>query len=287
LTWRDIQWLIVETALKVDDDHVDWSTNGAGYHFNHRYGFGMMSAYNIVERAKTWELIGPHIPLILPKINENKLIPDGDELISTYEFKEEYLPPLPENSTHFKLEHVQVVFTAQHERRGDISVSLVSPSGARALLGKKRSRDSSNEGFNDWIFMTVKYWGESPVGDWKLIVNDNVPEKTGTLVSWSLNLYLVGSDGPIPTQVPVKDDDDHQPEEPDDLLQDDDLGYDSDDQDPNLDDFNQVKTVSAWTITVSLIVVISFLIILLGLYVFVRRKYSPTSSYDTLEFDLE
>ena len=58
LTWRDMQHLIVETAQMTSPVDEGWMKNGAGKHFNHKFGFGRMDAAKMVERAKTW----PNIP---------------------------------------------------------------------------------------------------------------------------------------------------------------------------------------------------------------------------------
>jgi len=53
LTWRDIQHLIAETARIVTDDD-EWWINGANFHVNDQFGFGMMDASRMVGLAQTW-----------------------------------------------------------------------------------------------------------------------------------------------------------------------------------------------------------------------------------------
>jgi kexin len=36
-----------------------WVSNGAGYHFNHKFGFGRLDAYEMVKKAKTWKNVAP------------------------------------------------------------------------------------------------------------------------------------------------------------------------------------------------------------------------------------
>ena len=40
LTWRDVKYILAQTAKKTDPTDADWTTNAAGYHINHKYGFG-------------------------------------------------------------------------------------------------------------------------------------------------------------------------------------------------------------------------------------------------------
>ena len=54
LTWRDVQHIIVLTSRKDHLKSPSWTTNGAGLQFSHRFGFGMLDAAAIVNRALHW-----------------------------------------------------------------------------------------------------------------------------------------------------------------------------------------------------------------------------------------
>lgn len=56
------------------------------------------------------------------------------------------------------LEHVTVRVWIDHSRRGDVEVSLVSPTGIRSMLAEKRNGDRDKTGFPGWRFMSVKHW---------------------------------------------------------------------------------------------------------------------------------
>lgn len=58
MTWRDVQHLIVRSAKVTSPMDDGWKTNGAGLHYNHKFGFGRLVASNIVEMAKTWKNVG-------------------------------------------------------------------------------------------------------------------------------------------------------------------------------------------------------------------------------------
>ena len=55
LTWRDLQHLIVNTAQITSPVDEGWMKNGAGFHFNHKFGFGRLDADALVEAAKVWQ----------------------------------------------------------------------------------------------------------------------------------------------------------------------------------------------------------------------------------------
>ena len=59
LSWRDVQHLVVETAQVTSPVDEGWMKNGAGYHFNHKFGFGRLDAGAMVKRAKTWKSVAP------------------------------------------------------------------------------------------------------------------------------------------------------------------------------------------------------------------------------------
>eukprot|EP01088_Endostelium_zonatum_P019285 TRINITY_DN658_c0_g1_i3.p1 TRINITY_DN658_c0_g1~~TRINITY_DN658_c0_g1_i3.p1 ORF type:complete len:516 (-),score=127.48 TRINITY_DN658_c0_g1_i3:106-1653(-) len=54
LRWQDVQAILAETASKCDPSDNDWVNNGAGYHINHKYGFGIIDAYAAVRLAQKW-----------------------------------------------------------------------------------------------------------------------------------------------------------------------------------------------------------------------------------------
>ena len=68
-------------------------------------------------------------------------------------------------------ENIDNVLYHNSSRRGDIKIILQSPQGTQSTLLPYRDRDFINSiGYNKWPFMSVQYWGEDPVGEWKLSV---------------------------------------------------------------------------------------------------------------------
>lgn len=55
LSWRDVQHLIVNTAQVTSPVDEGWVDNGAGFHFNHKFGFGRLDAGKMVDAAKRWK----------------------------------------------------------------------------------------------------------------------------------------------------------------------------------------------------------------------------------------
>ena len=100
-----------------------------------------------------------------------------------------------------KIEHVEVTVNLTHQRAGDLIIKLVSPTGTESVLADRPGKapgsaatDRGDELFVDsntlnFTFTTTRDWGESANGNWTLRVIDAAGGDTGTLTSWSLNLY--------------------------------------------------------------------------------------------------
>ena len=58
VTWRDIQHLIVYTAVKVDASGANWLRNTAGFHHSREHGFGRLDGFRITMAAKVqiWDI---------------------------------------------------------------------------------------------------------------------------------------------------------------------------------------------------------------------------------------
>ncbi|OAQ30393.1 subtilisin-like protein [Linnemannia elongata AG-77] len=196
LNWRDMQYLTVNTAVVVDENDPDWQETSTGRLFNHKYGYGSLDAYAIVELAKTWASVGPQVAYESPVIQVNGDIPSGTDentgvtgsigLPSVFVVTKEALKAVKFGS----LEHVTVTVNINHQYRGEVEVELRSPDSIISILAPQRPHDKTTTGFEDWTFTTVKHWEEDPVGPWTLTVYDRInPANTGTFLNWKLGLY--------------------------------------------------------------------------------------------------
>jgi len=174
LTWRDVQGVLLSSAAKNDAHDAEWRTNGAGLHFNHKYGFGLIDAYASVLTARNWINL-PSQKSETEKLVVNQPIPESGHYQSTITISESFV-----------VEHATVRFVAQHPRRGEILISLTSPSGTVSVLAEKHSDTNANY---DWTFGSIFNWGEPSQGTWTLVVSDAVVRNTGTFTSWELSIY--------------------------------------------------------------------------------------------------
>ncbi|XP_078388718.1 proprotein convertase subtilisin/kexin type 7 isoform X2 [Cetorhinus maximus] len=188
LTWRDVQHIIVFTSTRFDDRVAGWQVNGAGFSHSHQHGFGLLNAWRMVNAAKVWESVPFLSSYTSPFEEEAKFIPFHPN-------KLEISWNVTADDLHLSgmktLEHVAVTVTIAHPARGSLELKLYCPSGMSSLIGAKRIMDTDSSGFTDWMYSTVRCWGERAEGIYKLVICDlgeNAQQK-GFLKQWQLTLY--------------------------------------------------------------------------------------------------
>lgn len=199
LTWRDVQHIIVFTAIQYEDHHADWLTNEAGFSHSHQHGFGLLNAWRLVNAAKIWTSVPYLASYVSPMLKENKAVPRSPHSLEVlWNVSRTDL----EMSGLKTLEHVAVTVSITHPRRGSLELKLFCPSGMMSLIGAPRSMDSDPNGFNAWTFSTVRCWGERARGVYRLVIRDvgDEPLQMGILQQWQLTLY-----GSMWSPVDIKD----------------------------------------------------------------------------------
>ncbi|KAK7204276.1 pheromone processing endoprotease Kex2 [Myxozyma melibiosi] len=201
LTWRDMQYLTIMTAVPVMNADALYQTTAIGRQFSHRYGYGKLDTYAIVEAAKAWKNVKPQAWLDTHVAPVHKDIPQNDEGFTSYITIDASM--LQKANLAF-LEHVQVKVNIKHQRRGELSVRLESPTGIVSLLATPRPFDQSTEGMVEWWFMTVAHWGETGIGTWKLTVYDTHDDQfTGTFEDWTMRIWGQGIDADAAKPFPL------------------------------------------------------------------------------------
>ncbi|MDC0851427.1 S8 family serine peptidase, partial [Euryarchaeota archaeon] len=183
LTWRDVQHIIVNSARKNDPSDSSWGVNGVGYDVSHKYGFGVIDAGATVALAENWTSVDDEATALYGPYNPSVAIPDNSS--SWTEFST-YV------SAGIQVETTEVTVDIEHFWRGDLDIVLVSPSGTESWLAEG-SITNSGQNFENWTFSTVHNWGEQSTGTWTLKVRDTDGGFTGTLNSWSLNIFGISN----------------------------------------------------------------------------------------------
>ncbi|KAI5966758.1 KEX2 [Candida pseudojiufengensis] len=199
LTWRDLQYINVLSATPVNENDGNYQTTKLNRKYSHKYGYGKIDAYKMVEFAKTWKNVKPQAWYYsdLVEVNENlalnkpnQLKRDEDKKIikSKITVTKDDLKAMNVE----KIEHVNVIVNIDASFRGKVGARLISPSGIISDLATFRPGDASGRGFQDWTFMSVAHWGEDGLGDWEIEVfaDDfkNVPIDIN-FKNWQLRLF--------------------------------------------------------------------------------------------------
>lgn len=181
LGWRDVQEILIRSATVNQPNNAGWATNAAGFHFNHEFGAGLVNAGGAVTLATNWVNLGPQMPFVTAQSNLNIAIPDNttNGVVIT----------LPVAGSNVRLEHVNLLVDIQHPVRGDLEITLTSPSGMTSRLANRHF--DTNPDYAGWTFMTVHNWGEVGDGNWIVRINDRNQGNGGILQT--LRLELLGT----------------------------------------------------------------------------------------------
>ncbi len=122
---------------------------------------------------------------------------DGEALKQLFATNRTALAQIHLTTTHYVLtvtntllcEHVGLRVMTDHPLRGDIRITLVSPSGTRSVL--QRYNGDETPGPIDWTYYTTHDFFESSAGDWTVYFSDEYAGATGSVHFVSLTIYGV------------------------------------------------------------------------------------------------
>ncbi|KAM6231793.1 proprotein convertase subtilisin/kexin type 4 isoform 1-T1 [Spheniscus humboldti] len=189
LTWRDLQHLVIRTSKPAHLQAEDWAVNGVGRKVSHHYGYGLLDAGLLVEMAKAWTGTRPQRRCSVKALHAPRNI--GSELTISTD-----ISSCSGRTKHIRsLEHVRVRLSLSYSRRGDLVIALTSPMGTTSTLLTVRPYDTSQQGYEDWTFMSTHFWDENPNGTWTLrLENKGDAYNTGLLTSFTLHLHGTDED---------------------------------------------------------------------------------------------
>lgn len=182
LTWRDVTGVLIESARKNDGGNGNWQVNPAGYDVNINYGFGAIDADAAVALAQTWVNFPAEQTASSGVVSVSQTIPDNNTT---------GIDRIVNIPTDIIIESVELKMNISHNNVGDLDIKLTSPSGQGSQLTKVRSDGTNN--YSNFIFTSMRHWGESSQGDWTVHVSDEDAGTTGTWTNFTLTVY--GHDG--------------------------------------------------------------------------------------------
>ena len=187
----DVKLILAASARKNDPDNTGWEQGAFKYgsttnryNFNHEYGFGMVDAKAAVDLALGWT----NVPDLREITSESGvidlLIPDAPRFgtpttVTTSLTVDPYVEfgEFVEVNTHF-----------DHPYFRDLTVELVSPSGAVSTLSPTAARVPGAL-TTKFRFGSARHLGEDAAGEWTLRIKDAMRIDSGTLKSWGLTIY--------------------------------------------------------------------------------------------------
>jgi subtilisin family serine protease len=165
LSLRDLKRILHTTTIINDPNDQYWVRNAHGRLYSPWYGFGQIDAAAAVAAARTWTRLQPQRELCsqdwfgyLPFTSERVIIP-----FSTLE------------TDVYGVDEVRVFVDIQHERRGDISLVVISPYATRSLLTFviPDTLPMQTTSFVAHSYLTHAFSGEyGPRTGWKLEIQD-------------------------------------------------------------------------------------------------------------------
>ena len=197
---RDVKHILAKTARKIDPESKDsfvsvsingenyqasegWITNKAGYHFHNWYGFGAVNIDDAVAMARTYK--AGSLPFI-----QNKTFDSGvTTALAIPDNKASGVARTIEVSEDLTIENIFVQLSITHPDTSEVGIELTSPSGTRSILLNIRS--SIKEGLNKAVGVILgsnAFYGEKTKGTWTLKVLDSLPNNSGTLDLFKLNI---------------------------------------------------------------------------------------------------
>jgi subtilisin family serine protease len=200
LNWRDVKEILLRTGRKLNPGDSKWTSREGGrsgvplIKHHEQYGGGLVDAEAAVALAQSWTSLGT--------MSTRSQTWTGSQAVADNSTTGVTLPLTFSASPVMRVEHVEVVVSLAHDRRGDLEIQLVSPTGVVSSLATLEPLDDGavawpsgaavplgSRGYAAWPFTSVRHWGEGSTGTWNVVVKDLAAGTTGTIQSVELRLH--------------------------------------------------------------------------------------------------
>lgn len=194
LGWRDVKEILLRSSTQLMPNDPEWVTRPAGLpskpiKHHPRFGGGMVNALEAVTLARTWTNLGPEVSVVSSTLTNLDIPQAGEGAIRR-------IVAVP--NTPIRVEHAELTIRVLYSFRGNLEISLISPSGTVSSFTKVSESDlgADFEGRDGggFTFTSVRHWGETsvvPGGNWVIQVRDGLEAfpTTGLLATAQLTLY--------------------------------------------------------------------------------------------------
>ncbi|MES2594953.1 MAG: S8 family serine peptidase [Verrucomicrobiota bacterium] len=198
LSWRDVKEILLRSSVVIPSALAPTAGGWVNRHggdpslplikHHEMFGGGLIDTQAAVAMAETWTSLAPSISSSR-SFTTSRSIPDNDPAGITIPFDFSALASM-------RVEHAVLRLDLWHGFRGDLEVTLRSPSGTVSTLASKELRDLGDD-YDNWDFSSVRHWGEAGTGIWTLTIKDLDASFTGLFRSATLTLHGT-NDSPAP-----------------------------------------------------------------------------------------
>ena len=183
LPWRDVKYLIVKTAIQVDNTNDTWVTNAAGLHHSIDYGFGLINPSAMISLCTTNYTLLPESSTFTATVTPESSIsiPDNDITGISYSFN---------IAQTKKIEWLAITLTSDHTNPANLAIYLTSPTGTKSRL--MRGDNSGGTGYTmepGFRFGSVAFMDEQSSGLWTVEIVDIVSGDTGKLQDVTFEVF--------------------------------------------------------------------------------------------------
>lgn len=183
LTWRDVQHVLAKSSVQpVRSVLTDQSNNARGYTHSEQFGFGRVDIPSMLSVADSWVLVPPKTIItqsLVRKTPHSGLA--GPFAIGIFNI----------NTELSFIEHITLSLSVTCPRRGNLRITLTSPSGIISTLFSAHSADRHSNIPSSHTFMSARYWGDTLYenDEWKLIVEDTLKRGNSYLHSATIQIH--------------------------------------------------------------------------------------------------
>ena len=153
LGWRDVHEILARTARKLVPADPGWTTNGAGLHFHHDYGAGLVDAAAACGLALTWTNLD-HMKRASAELAGPVAIPDGNPAGIARTFSMAANGPARRTRDAARPHHAPAARATRHQT--DFAVGNDEP--ARAAEQRHECRLCGLDVFDDSLLGRVGRW---------------------------------------------------------------------------------------------------------------------------------
>ncbi|GJM18884.1 MAG: hypothetical protein DHS20C14_10970 [Phycisphaeraceae bacterium] len=182
MSWRDMMHALVETARKNDPTDSNWTTNAAGHDISYAFGFGAIDVGALCAAAETWTAVAAEVSAATGVEDVSAGIPDNNTtgLTRTVTLNDD-----------ITIESFELIMNATHPYVGDLHITVTSPAGTDSIVSLPRS--DSQDDLIDYVFTSMRSFGESSQGLWSVTVSDRGNLDVGTWDDFEIKVYGTAS----------------------------------------------------------------------------------------------